>query len=189
MADSKFDPSRHLTRVSGRDYLEVKWRLVWLRAEHPDAVIETELMRLEDGFAVFRAKVRLPTGAEATGWGSETGQDFHDYMEKAETKALGRALAMLGFGTQFCDLEDTDGRPVARQPERSPESPARGEPVADMATPAQVKAIYATGRQLGMTEHQVENWTSANYGAKPSHLTRRQASEAITRLGARKEDR
>ena len=26
---SGFDPAKHLSRVGGSDYLEVKWRLVW----------------------------------------------------------------------------------------------------------------------------------------------------------------
>src|SRR3546814_7260726 len=39
----------------------------------------------------------------ATGYGSETPKDFGDYIEKAETKAIGRALGALGFGTQFTD--------------------------------------------------------------------------------------
>ena len=39
-----FDPTRYLTKVNGRDYLEVKWRLVWLRSVHPTARIETELV-------------------------------------------------------------------------------------------------------------------------------------------------
>ena len=97
-----FDPSRYLTKIDGRDYLEVKWRLLWLRTEYPTARISTEMVRYEDGFALFRAEVTLPTGASATGWGSETIHDFADYIEAAETKAIGRALAGLGFGTQFC---------------------------------------------------------------------------------------
>ena len=36
-----FEPARYLTRVNGSDYLEVKWRLVWLRDQHPDATVET----------------------------------------------------------------------------------------------------------------------------------------------------
>jgi hypothetical protein len=56
----------------------------------------------ESGFALFRAEVEIPNGGKATGWGSETVRDFHDYIEAAETKALGRALAALGYGTQFC---------------------------------------------------------------------------------------
>lgn len=97
-----FDPSRYLTKIDGRDYLEVKWRLLWLRTEYPAARISTELVKFEDGFALFRAEATLPSGAAATGWGSETIHDFADYIEAAETKAIGRALAGLGFGTQFC---------------------------------------------------------------------------------------
>src|SRR5215210_5176340 len=98
-----FDPSKYLVRINGRgEYLEVKWRLLWLRNEHPDAVIDTELVRLEREEAVFKARVSIPGGGSATGWGSESVGDFRDFVEKAETKAIGRALAALGFGTQFC---------------------------------------------------------------------------------------
>jgi hypothetical protein len=40
-----FDPSRYLTKIDGRDYLEVKWRLLWLRTEYPTARITTEMVR------------------------------------------------------------------------------------------------------------------------------------------------
>ena len=84
-ADRRFDPSRYLRKLAGREYLEVKWRLLWLRTEHPDAAMETEMVRLEDGFALFKARVAIPGGGEATGWGSETRQDFFDFVEKAES--------------------------------------------------------------------------------------------------------
>lgn len=110
MATHSFDASKYLTNLRGKEYLEVKWRLLWLRTEHQDAVVETELMKHEEGLALFRARVTLPGGASATGWGSETPDDFGDFIEKAETKALGRALAALGFGTQFCeDFNFSDG--------------------------------------------------------------------------------
>ncbi|MGB6895899.1 MAG: hypothetical protein WBF37_08165, partial [Dehalococcoidia bacterium] len=98
MNDKTFDASRYLSRLNGKDYLEVKWRLLWLRTEHPDATVQTELVKHEAGLALFRAQVTLPAGGWATGWGSETASDFVDYIEKAETKALGRALAALGYG-------------------------------------------------------------------------------------------
>ena len=114
--DKAFDPSRYLTKLPKRgrqadgswkttetDYLEVKWRLLWLRTEHADATIETELASHGEDTAVFRARVSIPGGGSATGWGHETASDFGDYLEKAETKALGRALAALGYGTQFCE--------------------------------------------------------------------------------------
>src|SRR4028119_1559632 len=129
-----FEPARYLTRVNGSDYLEVKWRLVWLRDQHPDATVETELISHNDNTAVFRARVAIPGGGSSTGWGSETTGDFRDDLEKAETKAIGRALAALGFGTQFCpDFEfgAAVGRVVdapVKVPSRSRSAAAPGAP-------------------------------------------------------------
>ncbi len=39
-----FDPARYLIQLKGKDYLEVRWRLVWLRSVHPDAVIHTDMV-------------------------------------------------------------------------------------------------------------------------------------------------
>ena len=39
-------------------------------------------------------------------------QNIRDYFEKAETKAIGRALAMLGYGTQFAPELDEAERVV-----------------------------------------------------------------------------
>jgi hypothetical protein len=77
------------------------------------AQLTTEMIEHSESHAIFKAKVYVPTnnpgdeyleeGALATGYGSETKSDFGDFIEKAETKAIGRALAALGLGTQFCD--------------------------------------------------------------------------------------
>ncbi len=178
MSEKDFDASKFLTDLNGKDYLEVKWRLLWLRTEHPDALIETELVKHGEGLALFRARVAIPGGGAATGWGSETVDDFKDFIEKAETKALGRALAALGFGTQFCEDFDFSAEerdlPEARdrrsstgsvQRDARPDG-ARGQrrvvdsPVARRnlkvvrdrgkapATSSQVKAIYSIGRDL-----------------------------------------
>jgi hypothetical protein len=105
MSEKGFDASRYVVKLRGKEYLEVKWRLLWLRTQHPDAVIETELVSHDPQrqMAIFKAKVSIPNGGSATGWGQEEAADFGDYLEKAETKALGRALAALGFGTQFTE--------------------------------------------------------------------------------------
>lgn len=123
----KFNPQQHLTRLRGGrggsgEYLEVKFRLVWLRSDHPDAQLETEHVTITESLAIFRARVTLPNGASATGYGSETAGDFRDFLEKAETKAVGRALAALGYGTQFAGEEYSEGgavvdAPVAMLPE------------------------------------------------------------------------
>lgn len=53
------------------------------------------------GYARFRAVVTDGKGGRATGTKSENAASFPDYIEKAETGAIGRALALLGYGTQF----------------------------------------------------------------------------------------
>jgi hypothetical protein len=177
----------------------VKWRLLWLRTEHPDASIETELMKHDSGLALFRARVAVPGAGTATGWGSETADDFRDYIEKAETKALGRALAALGYGTQFCEDFDfsAERKPrersrrqsdAAQASRRVVDSPVSGRSLKvvrdrEPATPSQIKAIYAIGRhhQLGDDEAIEERCRSA-FGRPMAELTKRQASELIDQL-------
>ena len=195
-----FDPSRHLSRVGGADYLEVKWRLVWLRQAHPDATIETELVSHADQFAVFRARVAIPAGGSATGWGSEGADDFRDYLEKAETKAIGRALAALGFGTQFCpdfdfgaaagrvvdapiDFASTRGRQAAAS---AGESERRIASVNQPATPRQLKFIQAIAREAGLEEAELNEEAERAYGRPIAELGRRDASAFIERLQARR---
>lgn len=117
-----FNPNEHLSKLKGKDYLEVKWRLVWFRDEHPDWCINTDLVSVTDNSAVFKAEIMEPNTEHivSTGYGSETANDFHDFLEKAETKAVGRALAMLGYGTQFAPEMEEENRIVDSPVERKP---------------------------------------------------------------------
>jgi hypothetical protein len=114
---TSFNPADHLTSLKGKSYLEVKWRLVWLNdyceRQGLSFSVESEVVQLDltKGFALVRAEVVIARDGQvikrASGLGSEESSDFGDFIEKAETKAIGRALAVLGFGTQFTgdDLE------------------------------------------------------------------------------------
>lgn len=117
---ANFNANEHMTKIKGKDYLEVKWRLVWFRQEHPDWNIDTTLLAQDDTSALFACKIYDQTGKQvSSGHGSESTKDWGDYIEKAETKAIGRALAVLGYGTQFApELEEGDrivDAPVARK--------------------------------------------------------------------------
>src|SRR5688500_12984296 len=115
-APKPFEASKYIRKIKGGDYLEVKWRIVWFRSEFPNGRIVSELLHHGDHQAVFRATVENGHGGVATGHGTEEIDHFQDYLEKAETKAIGRALAALGYGTQFCyDFADGDG-PIADAP-------------------------------------------------------------------------
>jgi hypothetical protein len=133
-----FNPREHLIELKSKqgaqEYLPVQWRLVWFREVCPEGEIVTELITLDldrdtqeevyvwnaearrsekmikraKGYAMFKATVKDGKGGSATGFKSEKAASFSEYAEKAETGAIGRALAALGFGTQFTgdDLDE-----------------------------------------------------------------------------------
>ena len=108
-----FNPMEHLIDLKGKKYLQVMWRLVWFREEKPLWCIDTQMVNLTENHAVFSAKIYDENGVmKAAGYGSESVKDFRDFIEKAETKAIGRALAMLGYGTQFAPELDEGERIV-----------------------------------------------------------------------------
>lgn len=98
---AEFNPHEHLIDIRGQAYLEVKWRLVWLRQEHPDWTIATELLTTGDP-VVVRATIADAAGRVlATGHAEYPRGRPYPAVMKCETAAIGRALAHCGFGTQF----------------------------------------------------------------------------------------
>jgi len=131
-----FDQTPYLIRVQGnRDYLPVAARIKWFRManEHPHGSIESEEVEVildylpegarsgtRPGYARFKATIRDENGrilAEA--YKTETASNFPDYVEKANTGAIGRALAMAGYGTAL-DADIDEGRVVDTPRERAP---------------------------------------------------------------------
>ena len=161
MSEQAFDPSQYLTKVGKADYLQVMWRIVWFRDRHPDGAITSELIDHDkaERWAMFRATVSIPGGGSATDYGSESARDFPDYIEKASTKAIGRALAALGFGTQFSawefggeaaadrivdspvDFASTRGRRMPSAPENAPEAPGRARGTTTNTVPQNNKTV------------------------------------------------
>src|ERR1700690_4123620 len=85
-----------LLNLRGKEYLEVKYRLVWFREEKPDWGIQTKLdIDFKEKRCVAHAEILDTTGRViATAHKVEDFQGFPDYSEKAETGAIGRALAL-----------------------------------------------------------------------------------------------
>ena len=196
-AVTKFDPTPYLRELRGRggsqEYLDVKWRVLWLRREHPGAEILTEHIKIDDRIAIFRATVRLPTGGLGTGYGSEVPADFGDYIEKAETKALGRALRALGYGDvhgepqtpENPNLQEPMGtrNPKPRQlnppASRSPES----LPSLELGGRASMGQRIAVSRLIGSSETGVLDRTAQQAGAASwEELTVSQAAHLIAEI-------
>lgn len=158
MNEVKFNPNDHLMNLKGKQYLQVMWRLVWFREEKPKWCIDTKLEQLTADHAVFSAKISDETGTQkASGYGSESIKDFRDYIEKAETKAIGRALAMLGYGTQFAPELDEGDRIVDSPAQKLTDVERKMPPVQFVCEECgEVLKPYIspkTGKQVGIREH------------------------------------
>jgi hypothetical protein len=122
----RFDPRPHLRQLEdGSAYLDVKWRLYWMRQEHPDAQIETELIDHDEERALFKATVRLPDGGSATAHASASRGGGMGHIEQAETRAVGRALAALGYGAEYTENDIVPARPPDRPVTLIPTRPRR----------------------------------------------------------------
>jgi len=190
-----FNPNDHVMQIKNRngsaDYLPVQWRLVWFREHCPEGSIETEMLHLDldreteeegyawnnetkrsekvvkraNGLAVFRAVVKDGKGGIATGTKSEKAASFPDYIEKAETGSIGRALAALGYGTQFAPDLDEQHRIVDAPVDRStPATDGNGDgrkPLASVRSATVGSSIKANG-------------TTAEEGEAPASATDQQ---------------
>lgn len=103
-----FDPKSKISNLRGKEYLEVKWRLVWFRDDRKDGTILTEVISTTP--LMVKATVMDGNKVLATGYGSAQVKQGAVWagreIEKAETAAIGRALAHAGYGTQFTDEDE-----------------------------------------------------------------------------------
>lgn len=110
-----------LLDLRGKPYLQVAHRLVWFREDHPTAIIKTQMLSDTGEEVIFRAEIYLSVKdgqpqMVATAHKRESKKTFADNIEKGETGAIGRALAMAGYGTQFTGDELDEGDRLADAP-------------------------------------------------------------------------
>lgn len=117
----KFNPEKHLIQLKGKDYLQVQHRVLWFRAEHPKGRILTEVINIDP--LIYKATITDNDGnILATGHGSAQPKAGSVWSgretEKAETAAVGRALGLAGYGTQFTsDFSDGEDDYLADSPQ------------------------------------------------------------------------
>ena len=111
----------------------------------------------------------------------------------AETRAKARALRdavnvgvtafeELGEADDMLPTAAVDGRATFPVEESVPSSRVASS-TSNLATTAQVRAIYSIGRdQHNLTESEIDERSNSLFGAAPHELSRKQASEFITSL-------
>lgn len=115
--------NERVTSLGGQQYVPVKIRLHEFRKDHPDWRIETQLLDhdRQAGYALFRASIYDAQGQLiATGHGSADREEerrgvARRYLELAETRAIGRALNVAGYGTEYV-LEESDSADTSLPP-------------------------------------------------------------------------
>lgn len=115
----KFNPKEHLRRIESESgtsyYLDTKDRIVWFRKTFPLGRVYKKLIDSNEESATFEVRVYVDrndpyenfiANGFATRRKDETNAEFGmNFIESAETAALGRALKDAGFGTQSCGMD------------------------------------------------------------------------------------
>jgi hypothetical protein len=188
--NTDWTPSREdFINLKGKLYLPARRRVQWMRGNpvpHPEWTIDTEIVdhergkrtspsRVDGGYAVVRANIYDETGRLiATGLKSEYSENFSDYLEKAETGAIARALAIAGYGTESA-LDLDEGAEAGRIAD-SPVAPTvTGSSVAGVgrgghvgaANEPQIREVARLSRELGLAAEVILD-IAATYTSVPT---------------------
>jgi hypothetical protein len=145
-----------LINLKGKAYLQVAHRLIWFNEVAERYSMDTFVhANSNDDKATVTATISVYDGKgemikRASGTKSEHKAHFPDFLEKAETGAIGRALAMLGYGTQFALADLDEEHRIVDSPVAIP-AKATEAPATAAEKPAPKKIDKSTWRRVGST--------------------------------------
>lgn len=135
-ASPESDPRQALRalidRGAGNSADVIMLRLLWLRQEHPEAAVTTEVIRVEHDLVVMRASISLGNAAAGSGIAAariEDGDDWAGIVERTETVAISRALDTLGYVVSAAATGRLSVPEPAGEAPRVEEEPAPSAPV------------------------------------------------------------
>lgn len=139
-----------LLELRGKSYLQVAHRLQWLTEDVENYTIETVTTKSTDDMATVMAKISIYSTdgklvKSATARKTEHKTQFGDFEEKAETGAVGRALAMLGFGTQHAVADLDEGTRIVDSPVTNVKEEKKVSPKSNGAAKSETKPTVAAG--------------------------------------------
>lgn len=115
----EYNPKEKLRKIESEDgtryYLDTKDRIVWFRKVFPFGKVYKILKECTEDYATFEVRVYrhindhcenfLANGFATRRKDADNPEFGMNFLESAETAALGRALKDAGFGTQSCGME------------------------------------------------------------------------------------
>lgn len=129
---SGFDPYSVVTTLDdGSSYLQTYYRKLWFRLKYPNGLISTEIKALNpnSSSAIVEAKIFLDRADResdryaAIAHAQRREADGNpNFLEAAETAAVGRALSDLGFNIALVPPAESDADQIADAPIKSPEA-------------------------------------------------------------------
>lgn len=136
-----------LVSLKGKDYLLAADRILWFREENPKGILKSTMIEHqgegENEYCIFQAEIYVDTERGpmmiATAHKRESRKDFSDFVEKAQTSAYARALALAGYGTQFTGDELDEKDRLADAPVEVVVNGAANGAVTDVAVAAVTK--------------------------------------------------
>lgn len=152
-----------LLDLRGKPYLQVAHRLVWFREDHPDWGISTKVtVDFEKQRSLGYCEITDATGRKiASAHKVEDAKGFGDYTEKCETGAVGRALALCGYGTQFAPEIDEADRIVD-----APVIPAK--PAVPSVSDEIIKIMGRLKNELHINQKEIGAWMKEKSGGMAS---------------------
>lgn len=179
--------------IKGKEYVPVNERIIEFRKDHPNWIIETDIVdfdRLKDGFCLMRTEIRdeerhLISSAHAYEKESSSFINKTSFIENCETSAVGRALGFLGYGvdTSIASFEEVanainnqgkEENPKKRQYTRRAKKPTKVEQVKPI-TSLQMKSMKMAVEENLISKEDLSKLIRAKGKTKAQELTEEEA--------------
>lgn len=142
-----------LRLIRGKPYMDCAYRVVWFREEKPTWKIHTFVVEKTDKHTLVRAAVLDDKNETMATAHKLQKSNFDSMVEKAESQAVGRALALCGYGTAHAHADFDDDSNDPSQLADSPTPPAGWHPPAEPTNPSGY--VVGFGKHKGLTLDQM----------------------------------
>lgn len=184
---------RKYMKIQGKDYVEVKDRVLQFREEKPDWSVDTTVISncTETGCIVMKATVydeqgKVRSSGHAHEWKDDPSSFVNktSHLENCETSAIGRALGLLGYGIMD-SFASADEVRIAQSKASTQKAPNRQ--IESTGSTDWESAIVPIGKNKGKTLGELaprqRTWYIDNFEANPNYEDSVAFREALDQCG------